>query len=110
MGKAGYVLKQVLEQYNITQYRLAANLGIDRTAEVRGSNPLFSILENTSNYVDGRLRGNPLEDLATAKAQAVLHGDSPFESRSHSLTFALREFYGWENWAAQNRVPISGHA
>jgi hypothetical protein len=56
------------------------------------------------------LRGNPLEDLATAKAQAVLHGDSPFESRSHSLTFALREFYGWENWAAQNRVPISGHA
>ena len=82
----------------------------DRTAEVRGSNPLFSILENTSNYVDGRLRGNPLEDLATAKAQAVLHGDSPLESRSHSLTFALREFYGWENWAAQNRVPISGHA
>ncbi|MBE9114263.1 hypothetical protein IQ273_33430, partial [Nodosilinea sp. LEGE 07298] len=51
-----------------------------------------------------------LEDLATAKAQAVLHGDSPLESRSHSLTFALREFYGWENWAAQNRVPISGNA
>lgn len=51
-----------------------------------------------------------LEDLATAKAQAVLHGDSPLESRSHSLTFALREFYGWENWTAQNRVPISGNA
>jgi len=51
-----------------------------------------------------------LEDLATAKAQAVLHGDSPLESRSHSLTYALREFYGWENWAAQNRVPISGNA
>ncbi|MBF2034276.1 MAG: bifunctional DNA primase/polymerase [Leptolyngbyaceae cyanobacterium T60_A2020_046] len=51
-----------------------------------------------------------LEDLATAKAQAVLHGDSPLESRSHSLTFALREFYGWENWAAQNRVPMSGNA
>jgi len=51
-----------------------------------------------------------LEDLATAKAQAVLHGDSPLESRSHSLTYALREFYGWENWAAQNRIPISGSA
>ncbi|MEM8804440.1 MAG: bifunctional DNA primase/polymerase [Cyanobacteria bacterium P01_G01_bin.38] len=51
-----------------------------------------------------------LEDLAATKAQAVLHGDSPFESRSHSLAFALREFYGWENWAAQNRVPISGNA
>jgi hypothetical protein len=51
-----------------------------------------------------------LEDLVTAKAQAVLHGDSPLESRSHSLTFALREFYGWENWAAQNHVPMSGNA
>ncbi|MBE9114126.1 hypothetical protein IQ273_32695, partial [Nodosilinea sp. LEGE 07298] len=51
-----------------------------------------------------------LEDLAAAKAQAVLHGDSPLESRSHSLTYALREFYGWENWAAQNRVLISGNA
>ncbi|MFQ4140560.1 bifunctional DNA primase/polymerase [Nodosilinea sp. PGN35] len=51
-----------------------------------------------------------LEELATAKAQAVLHGDSPLESRSHSLTYALREFYGWENWATQNRVSISGNA
>ncbi|MGF1568033.1 MAG: hypothetical protein ACFCVD_08165, partial [Nodosilinea sp.] len=51
-----------------------------------------------------------LEDLAAAKAQAVLHGDSPLASRSHSLTYALREFYGWENWAVQNRVPMSGNA
>ena len=51
-----------------------------------------------------------LEDLATAKAQAVLHGESPLASRSHSLTYALREFYGWENWATQNRLPMSGHA
>lgn len=51
-----------------------------------------------------------LEDLATAKAQAVLHGESPLASRSHSLTYALREFYGWENWATQNRVPMSGKA
>ncbi|MEO0407354.1 MAG: bifunctional DNA primase/polymerase [Cyanobacteria bacterium P01_A01_bin.135] len=51
-----------------------------------------------------------LEDLAAAKARAVLYGESPFESRSHSLTFALREFYGWENWVTRNRVPISGDA
>ncbi|NET39607.1 MAG: hypothetical protein F6K19_47880 [Cyanothece sp. SIO1E1] len=51
-----------------------------------------------------------LEDLATGKAQAILNGDSPLESRSHSLTFAIQEFYGWENWAAQNRIPISGSA
>ncbi len=38
MGKAGYVLKQVLEQYGITQYRLAANLGIDRTSVYRWCN------------------------------------------------------------------------
>ena len=51
-----------------------------------------------------------LEALATAKAQAVLHGDSLLESRSHSLTYALREFYGWENWAAQNHISVSGDA
>jgi plasmid maintenance system antidote protein VapI len=31
MGKAGRVLKQVLEKYDITQYSLAAALGIERT-------------------------------------------------------------------------------
>ena len=51
-----------------------------------------------------------IEDLTTAKAQSILHGESPLESRSHSLTYALREFYGWENWAARNGVPISGDA
>ncbi|MFQ3628125.1 MAG: helix-turn-helix transcriptional regulator [Cyanobacteriota bacterium] len=31
MGKAGHVLKQVLEKYDITQYSLAAALGVERT-------------------------------------------------------------------------------
>ncbi|MEO0759576.1 MAG: helix-turn-helix transcriptional regulator [Cyanobacteria bacterium J06648_16] len=31
MGKAGRVLKQVLEAYDISQYSLAATLGIERT-------------------------------------------------------------------------------
>ncbi|NEP19882.1 MAG: helix-turn-helix transcriptional regulator [Leptolyngbya sp. SIO4C1] len=31
MGKAGRVLKQVLETYNISQYSLAATLDIERT-------------------------------------------------------------------------------
>lgn len=73
--------------------------------------------QNPSRQSRPRIQAQPaqsgvlrLEDLATAKAQAVLHGDSPLESRSHSLTYALREFYGWENWAVQNRVPVSGDA
>jgi plasmid maintenance system antidote protein VapI len=31
MGKAGHVLKRVLEKYDITQYSLAAALGVERT-------------------------------------------------------------------------------
>ncbi|WP_448596901.1 helix-turn-helix domain-containing protein [Thermoleptolyngbya sp.] len=31
MGKAGHVLKQILEKYDITQYSLAAALGVERT-------------------------------------------------------------------------------
>ena len=35
MGKAGNVLKQVLEQHNITQYKLAKELGVERTTVYR---------------------------------------------------------------------------
>jgi plasmid maintenance system antidote protein VapI len=38
MGKAGYILKQVLEKYDITQYRFAATMGIDRTSVYRWCN------------------------------------------------------------------------
>jgi len=31
MGKAGHVLKRILEKYDITQYSLAAALGVERT-------------------------------------------------------------------------------
>ncbi|NEQ55444.1 MAG: hypothetical protein F6K11_35900 [Leptolyngbya sp. SIO3F4] len=32
MSKAGDTLKQVLDKYDITQYRLAATMGFDRTS------------------------------------------------------------------------------
>ncbi len=35
MGKAGSVLKQILDDYDITQYRLAVTLGIERTSVYR---------------------------------------------------------------------------
>ena len=35
MGKAGNVLKQVLEQNDVTQYRLAKELGVERTTVYR---------------------------------------------------------------------------
>ncbi|MDB9525240.1 helix-turn-helix transcriptional regulator [Oscillatoria sp. CS-180] len=35
MGKAGDILKQVLEKYDITQYRFAATMGVDRTSVYR---------------------------------------------------------------------------
>jgi plasmid maintenance system antidote protein VapI len=31
MGKAGQVLKQVLEKYDVSQYSLAKTLGVERT-------------------------------------------------------------------------------
>lgn len=35
MGKAGNVLKQVLEQHGLTQYALAKTLGVERTTVYR---------------------------------------------------------------------------
>ncbi len=38
MGKAGRVLKSVLEQYNISQIKLAAQLGVGRSNVYRWAN------------------------------------------------------------------------
>ena len=38
MGKAGDILKQVLDQYDITQYRFSATMGVDRTSVYRWCN------------------------------------------------------------------------
>jgi plasmid maintenance system antidote protein VapI len=35
MGKADYILKQVLDQYGITQYRFAATMGVERNSVYR---------------------------------------------------------------------------
>ena len=35
MGTAGDILKQVLDKYDITQYRFAATMGVDRTSVYR---------------------------------------------------------------------------
>lgn len=65
MGKAGRVLKVVLEQYNISQIKLAAQLGVGRSNVYRWAN---EVRDPTSETVIAIIKAleeiNP--DAATA--------------------------------------------
>jgi hypothetical protein len=60
----------------------------------------------------------PLEMLGSDTSRNILQGNCPTGSsgsqpkvdRSEALTTAAREWYGWQNWALENGIPISGDA
>ena len=60
----------------------------------------------------------PLEMLGSDTSRNILQGNCPTSSngsqpkadRSEALTTAAREWFGWQNWAWENSIPISGDA
>lgn len=52
----------------------------------------------------------PLEQLGNKTSQEILTGTDTKGDRSDSLTTALREWYGWQNWCHINDVKITGTA
>ena len=60
----------------------------------------------------------PLELLGSDTSRKILQGNCPTGSndsqpkvdRSEALTTAAREWFGWQNWAWENGIPISGDA
>ncbi len=51
----------------------------------------------------------PLEELGNRSSREILAGANPKGDRSHSLTTAINEWWGWVNWTTQNGVDISGN-
>jgi len=52
----------------------------------------------------------PLELLGTGTSREILQGNCPTEDRSKALTTATKEWLGWQNWAQENDISISGDA
>jgi hypothetical protein len=52
----------------------------------------------------------PLELLGNDTSRDILQGNCPTGDRSEALTTATKEWYGWQNWAYNNSIPISGDA
>ena len=52
----------------------------------------------------------PLEMLGNDTSRDILQGNCPTGDRSEALTTATKEWYGWQNWAYNNGIPISGDA
>ena len=71
MGKAGRVLKVVLEQYNISQMKLADQLGVGRSNVYRWAN---EVRDPTSETV-----------IAIIKALEAINPDAAAEFRSRYM-------------------------
>ncbi len=52
----------------------------------------------------------PLEMLGNDTSRDILHGDARAGDRSKALTTATKEWYGWQNWAHNNGIQVSGDA
>ena len=52
----------------------------------------------------------PLEMLGSDTSRDILQGNCPTGDRSEALTTATKEWYGWQNWALENGIPILGDA
>jgi hypothetical protein len=57
------------------------------------------------SYVPGSI---PLEQLGTDTSREILNGSCPTGDRSEALTTALNEWYGWQNWAKENDIDVTG--
>lgn len=52
-----------------------------------------------------------LSDLISDRARDVLSGGGGGHSdRSYAIVSLAREAFGWENWARENRIPLSGQS
>jgi hypothetical protein len=63
------------------------------------------VRQSKSTPIAGTIR---LEDLGCEDARKVLAGDDPKLDRSASLTVAIKEWKGWENWCQRNNIHYSG--
>lgn len=50
-----------------------------------------------------------LESLGNRTSRDILSGANPTGDRSEALTLCIKEWYGWQNWAHQNGISISGN-
>jgi hypothetical protein len=66
------------------------------------------------SYIPGSI---PLEQLGHDTSREILHGKCPTgdseallrsADRSEALATALQEWYGWQNWARENGIAVTG--
>jgi hypothetical protein len=66
---------------------------------------LVSTPHHTVSYIPGSI---PLELLGTDTSREILNGADVKGDRSEALTTALNEWYGWQNWARENDIAVTG--
>jgi len=117
-GESGNLYENISRQFppeiesleSIGIYSTSVTLDQKRVRQSSPSLPLSSATPTTSDIppipaTPGTLR---LEELAFKPARQVLSGDDIKGDRSDSLTGAVKEWIGWENWNFRNNINCVG--
>jgi hypothetical protein len=70
-----------------------------------GNNKSSPLSSQSPDLIPGSI---PLELLGNATSRGILRGECPTGDRSEALTTAIREWYGWQNWAHHNGILLGG--
>lgn len=83
-------------------------IGIYPTNSRKQNNSIPRRVEVNYNQIEKPTGSIFLDEICSSKSKEVLAGNNIHDDRSESLTMAIKEWYGWINWCADNNVPIYG--
>ncbi|HEY9830728.1 MAG TPA: DUF5906 domain-containing protein [Stenomitos sp.] len=83
-------------------------IGIYPTSSKKQNNPILRTVEVNYSQIKKFTDSISLEEICSRKSKDVLAGNNIHDDRSESLTMAIKEWYGWINWCADNKVFIYG--
>jgi hypothetical protein len=102
---------QILNCAALVEVESLRNIGIYPTKANKQQPQLDSLARQKVPETSGSVSASiELEMLGNPTSRAILGGDCPSGDRSGALAMAVQEWYGWELWASENGILVSGSA
>ena len=98
---------QVINRVSPLEVDSLESIGIYSIKKQKTDRENISTAKSTAKLLHGSRDAIPLRFLGKESTKELLNGNSNTNDRSEALTAAIREWHGWDNWAANNDIPVS---
>ena len=102
IGPSGRSYK-VIQDGGFVQVSRAEDIGLFTTKKAKSKTTLKAVVPKFKSTAFGTI---PLRELPTEAVQLILSGQPETDDRSHDLTKAVQELYGWGNWCATHGLAL----